>query len=168
MNCLWQANGDFVCDQPKKNSNKKVIEGFSVNSANDYWQNSSDYPGNNIDSQNVTNADQCKSICVNDSRCVGTVYTDNGEDKQSMCELKGTLNPTSKISNTSKNTWFKIDGNFKQSCKNCQIPSSIDGNTDTMSCQCPTSTGWNLQATLSLPSCVNTTNINNDNGNLTC
>lgn len=171
MNCLWEANGDFVCEnpkQPKKNKfyNKEIIENFEQNSINNYWQNSIDYPGNDIGGSYVKNTDQCKTLCVNDKRCVAAVYTNN--DNNPYCWLKGNLDPNSKINADDRNTWLKIDGLYKQTCINCKLP-AYDGNPNILSCQCKNdSGGWNRNSTLSILTCTATNNIINQDGNISC
>lgn len=164
MNCLWEANGNFVCE---KVNNKKIIEGFEENNINNYWQNSIDYPQNDISSQYVKNTDQCKTLCINDKRCIGTVYANNNNNP--YCWLKAKLDKNLKVNNAyDRNTWFKIDGPYNQTCKNCRLP-AYDGNPNVLSCQCKNGYGgWNRNAVLPIPDCKVTNNIWNENGNLKC
>jgi len=116
MNCLWEANGKLVCENQKQVKQNKIIENFEDNNINNYWQNSTDYPGNDIGANYVTNTDQCKTLCINDNRCIAAVYANNNNNP--YCWLKGGLEQNSKVSNADdKNTWFKIDGSYKQTCK---------------------------------------------------
>jgi hypothetical protein len=167
MNCLWEANGKFVCENQKQSKKQnQFIENFEQNNINNYWQNSTDYPGNDIGGDYVKNTDRCKILCINDQRCIAAVYANNNNNP--YCWLKGGLDKNSKITADDRNTWFKIDGSYKQTCKNCKLP-AYDGNPNVLSCQCKNASGgWNRNANLFIPNCGATNNISNQNGDLQC